>query len=716
MKGPALTDERASRADVAVGARAGDLSREQLVRFYRTMLLSRRLDDRELQLKNQSLSYFQISGAGHEAVQVAAGLALRRGHDWVFPYYRDRALCLTLGLTAGDMLLNAVGARDDPNSGGRQMPTHWSSPALRIVSPSSACTTQCLHAVGAAEAGELLPRLVGIGSDSPSLDGEVTLVTLGDGQTSGGEFWESLNTACTGRLPVVYLVEDNGYAISVPVEVQTPGGDVSELLESFPGLHVIRVDGTDGVASFRAMSEAVAWARGRSGPALVHARVTRPYSHSMSDDERHYKSAAEREAEAARDPLRRFADFLVAAGHATEADLDAVAADVDREIQAASDRAVAAPKPDPSTAALYVYSPTVDPASATFETSPAPDASGSPETMVSAINRTLRDEMARDARIVVFGEDVADASRAEILSEVTGKGGVFKATLGLQREFGRERVFNSPLAEANIVGRAIGMAVRGLKPVVEIQFFDYIWPAMMQIRDELTMLRYRSNNDWSCPVVIRVPIGGYLKGGALYHSQSGESIFAHCPGLRIVFPSTAEDAAGLLRTAIRTDDPVLFLEHKHLYRQTYNKGVYPGPDYTLPFARAAVRREGDQVTVVTWGALVQRALLAAERASRDGIDVRVLDLRTIAPCDWGSIAEAVQATNRVVIAHEDQLTCGFGAELAARIADELFEHLDAPVRRVGALDCPVAYSPVLEEAILPQSDDVLDAIRTTARY
>jgi 2-oxoisovalerate dehydrogenase E1 component len=716
MKGPALTDERASRADVAVGARAGDLSREQLVRFYRTMLLSRRLDDRELQLKNQSLSYFQISGAGHEAVQVAAGLALRRGHDWVFPYYRDRALCLTLGLTAGDMLLNAVGARDDPNSGGRQMPTHWSSPTLRIVSPSSACTTQCLHAVGAAEAGELLPRLVGIGSDSPSLDGEVTLVTLGDGQTSGGEFWESLNTACTGRLPVVYLVEDNGYAISVPVEVQTPGGDISELLESFPGLHVIRVDGTDGVASFRAMSEAVAWARGRSGPALVHARVTRPYSHSMSDDERHYKSAAEREAEAARDPLRRFADFLVTAGHATEADLDAVAADVDREIQAAADRAVAAPKPDPSTAALYVYSPTVDPASATFETVPAPDASGSPETMVSAINRTLRDEMARDARIVVFGEDVADASRAEILSEVTGKGGVFKATLGLQREFGRERVFNSPLAEANIVGRAIGMAVRGLKPVVEIQFFDYIWPAMMQIRDELTMLRYRSNNDWSCPVVIRVPIGGYLKGGALYHSQSGESIFAHCPGLRIAFPSTAEDAAGLLRTAIRTDDPVLFLEHKHLYRQTYNKGIYPGPDYTLPFARAAIRREGSDVTVVTWGALVQRTVQAAERASQEGIDVRVIDLRTIAPYDWESIAAAVQATSRIVIAHEDQLTCGFGAELAARIADELFEHLDAPVKRLGALDCPVAYSPVLEEAILPQADDVLDTIRATARY
>ncbi len=716
MKGPALTNEPASRAALAVGGRLDGLSREQFILFYRTMLLSRRLDDRELQLKNQSLSYFQISGAGHEAVQVAAGLALRPGRDWVFPYYRDRALCLTLGLTACGMLLNAVGAKDDPNSGGRQMPTHWSSPTLRIVSPSSACTTQCLHAVGAAEAGELLPRLLGIASDSSSRDDDVVLVSLGDGQTSGGEFWESLNTACTGRLPVVYLVEDNGYAISVPVEVQTPGGDISNLVEAFPGLHVIRVDGTDGVASFRAMSEAVAWARGRSGPALVHAHVTRPYSHSMSDDERHYRSAAEREAEAARDPLRRFANFLVAAGHAAEVDLDAVAADVEREVQEASDRAVAAPKPDASTAALYVYSPTVDPASAAFDAAPAPAASETPDTMVSAINRTLADEMARDTRIVVFGEDVADASRPEILSEVTGKGGVFKATLGLQRTYGPERVFNSPLAEANIVGRAIGMAVRGLKPVVEIQFFDYIWPAMMQIRDELSMLRYRSNNDWSCPIVIRVPIGGYLKGGALYHSQSGESIFAHCPGLRIAFPSTAEDAAGLLRTSIRADDPVLFLEHKHLYRQTYNKGIYPGADYTLPFARAAVRRNGADVTVLTWGALVQRSLLAAERASQEGIDVQVIDLRTIAPYDWDGIAEAVQATSRVVIAHEDQLTCGFGAELAARIADELFEHLDAPVKRVGALDCPVAYSPVLEEAILPQADDVLDTIRASARY
>ncbi len=725
MKPPAVSNGASVGAPGAVPRQTGGLSREQIHRFYRTMLLARRLDDRELQLKNQSLSYFQISGAGHEAVQVAAGLALRPGHDWIFPYYRDRALCLTLGLTAEEMLLSAVGAKDDPFSGGRQMPTHWSSPRLQIVSPSSCCTTQCLHAVGAAEAGDLRRRLPGLESVVDGVGDEVILVSMGDGQTSGGEFWESLNTASNLRLPIIYLVEDNGYAISVPVEVQTPGGDISELVEPFPGLHVVRVDGTDGIASYRALTEAVAWARARSGPALVHAHVIRPYSHSMSDDERHYKVEAEREAEAARDPLRRFVDFLRNGGHATEAELAAIADDVAREVQQATDRAIAAPKPDVLEATRYVYSPDVDPASATFESTPARggDATGAaddegprPDTMVAAINRTLFDEMGHDPRIVIFGEDVADASRSEILSEVAGKGGGFKATLGLQRAYGSDRVFNSPLAEANIVGRAIGMAIRGLKPVVEIQFFDYIWPAMMQIRDELSMLRYRSNNTWSCPVVIRVPIGGYLKGGAGYHSQSGESIFAHCPGLRIAFPSNAEDAAGLLRTATRCDDPVLFLEHKHLYRQTYNKAVYPGADYTLPFARAAVRRKGSDVTVITWGALVQRTLLAAQRASREGIDVRVIDLRTIAPYDWDGIAEAVRATSRVVIAHEDQLTCGFGAELAARIVGELFDQLDAPVRRVAALDCPVAYAPVLEEAILPQASDILDAVREVARY
>jgi 2-oxoisovalerate dehydrogenase E1 component len=677
------------------------------------MLLSRRLDDKEIQLKNQSLSYFQISGAGHEAVQVASGLALRPGYDWFFPYYRDRALSLTLGITPYDMLLGAVGARDDPSSGGRQMPSHWSSPRLHIVSSSSACTTQCLHAVGCAEAADFYQRFPEIGA-SYERD-EVVFVALGDGSTSEGEFWESLNTTCTRRLPLLYLIEDNGYAISVPVEAQTPGGDIARLVESFPGLKVLRVDGTDVLASYRVIKEAAAYVKARKGPALVRARVIRPYSHSMSDDERLYRSEAERQAEAERDPLRRFPEFLKSESLTTDADLLDIAADVDREVRDAADRALEAPKPERSTALLYVYSPTIDPASASFAV-PA-TAERPPDTMVAAINHTLKDEMARNPRIVLFGQDVADCSQSEALSSVPGKGGVFKATLGLQRAYGRERVFNSPLAEANIVGRAIGMALRGLKPVVEIQFFDYIWPAMMQIRDELTMLRYRSNNNFSCPVVIRVPIGGYLRGGSLYHSQSGESIFAHCPGLRIAFPSNAADAAGLLRTSMRCDDPVLFLEHKHLYRQTYSKAPYPGPDYTIPFARASVGRDGADVAVITWGALVQRSLVAADQAMReDGTSVMVIDLRTLAPYDWTAVAEAVRKTNRIVIAHEDQLTCGFGAEIAARIADELFDHLDAPVRRVAALDCPVAYYPDLEDEILPQTSDVRQAIRDVARY
>jgi 2-oxoisovalerate dehydrogenase E1 component len=679
------------------------------------MLLSRRLDDKEIQLKNQSQIYFQISGAGHEAILVAAGMSLKPGYDWFYPYYRDRALCLVLGMTPLDMLLEAVGSKNAPCSAGRQMPSHWGSPALNIVSQSSPTGTQCLQAIGCAEAALLYSRMEGIPDRHERFHpDEVTYLSVGDGATSEGEFWESLNTACNRRLPILYLVEDNGYAISVPVEVQTPGGDISRLVESFPGLRIFRVDGTDFLKSYAAMRDAVSHVRERRGPAFVHARVIRPYSHSQSDDEKLYKTPAERQSEAERDPLTLFAAFLTRQGLATEEQLAAVSDGINEELRTAAEQALRAPKPDPATAARFVYSPDVNPASDAFSSEPATE--GKPETMVAAINRTLKDEMARNPRIVIFGQDVADCSRPEALPLVAGKGGVFKVTHGLQRAFGDDRVFNSILAEANIVGRATGQATRRLKPVVEIQFFDYIWPAFMQIRDEMTMLRYRSANAFSCPLVIRVPIGGYLRGGAPYHSQSGESIFAHCPGIRIAYPSNAVDAAGLLRTAIRCDDPVLFLEHKHLYRQTYNKGVYPGPDYTLPFARASVRRDGTDLVVVTWGALVQRSLLAAQQAEREGISAAVIDLRTIAPYDWNGIANYIRRVNRVIVAHEDQITCGFGAEIGARIADELFDHLDAPVRRVGALDTPVAYHPDLEQAILPQPEDVLEAIRNTAAY
>ena len=716
MKGSTLTGGAEHRATGKSRGREHEgLSRADLVAAYRTMLLSRKIDDKEIQLKNQSQAFFQISGAGHEAILVAAGAHLRAGHDWFFPYYRDRALCLMLGMTPLEMLLASVGSKDDPANAGRQMPSHWGHRALNIPSGSSATGTQCLHAVGCAEAGTLYQRLQDIPDRESRFHGdEVTYVSIGDGATSEGEFWESLNTSCTQRLPILYLVEDNGYAISVPVEVQTPGGDISQIVEHFPGFQVYRCDGTDYLASYRTMGDAVAHVRARKGPALVHAAVIRPYSHSLSDDERLYKTPGERESEARRDPLLRMRQFLTAERILTEEELADMQADVEREVNAAADDALKAPKPDPSTAGMFVFSPDVDPTSAAFSTEAHPK--GSAETMVAAINQTLKDELAHNPRVVVFGQDVADVSRDEALSLVTGKGGVFKVTHGLQRAFGSDRVFNSPLAEANIIGRAVGMALRGLKPVVEIQFFDYIWPGFMQIRDELTMMRYRSGNHWSSPVVIRVPIGGYLRGGAPYHSQSGVSIFAHTPGLRIAFPSNAHDAAGLLRTSIRCDDPVLFLEHKHLYRQTYNKSPYPGDGFMIPFGKASVVRDGTDVVVFTWGALVQRSLLAAQQAEKQGVSVAVVDLRTIIPYDWDTISAYTRRTSRVVIAHEDQLTCGFGAEIAARISDELFEYLDAPVKRVAAMDCPVAYAPVLEEVILPGSADVLEAVTRLAKY
>ena len=718
MKASVVNGDRATEPAAASQSSREEfdgLGRDALLDVYRVMVRSRKLDDKEIQLKNQSHIFFQISGAGHEAIQVAAGLTLKPGYDWFHPYYRDRALCLQLGVSPLDMLLASVAAEADPSNGGRQMPSHWGHTDLHIVSGSSATTTQVQHAVGAAEAGVIYGRVTDIPDRASRFHrDEIVFASLGEGSTSEGEFWEALNATCVKQLPTLFLIEDNGYAISVPVEVETAGGDISRLVRSFPGLFVNSIDGTDFFASLRAMREATAYVRARKGPALVHAHVIRPYSHSLSDDEKLYKTPAEREAESRRDPIVRFSEFLRVNGLATSDDLAAITAEIEREIALAAIEALRAPRPPKNTAAHWVYSPDVDPTSRAFSTPPAPE--GQPDTMVGTINRTLKDEMAHDPRIVLFGEDVADASRKDALSIVTGKGGVFKATHGLQRLYGDDRVFNTPIAEASIIGRAVGMATRGLKPVVEIQFFDYIWPAMMQLRNEMSMLRYRTGNHFSCPMVVRVAIGGYLRGGGPYHSQSGESIFAHCPGIRIAYPSNATDAAGLLRTAIRCDDPVMFLEHKHLYRQTYNKGQYPGKDFMLPFAKANLVHEGNDVVVVTWGALVYRSLVAAQQAGKQGVHVSVLDLRTISPYDWDAVASHVKRINRLVIAHEDQLTCGFGAEIAARVAGELFTYLDAPVARVAALDTPVAYCPDLEEAILPQTSDVLHAILETARY
>jgi len=547
-------------------------------------------------------------------------------------------------------------------------------------------------------------------------DDEIVLCAGGEGQTSEGEFWEALNTACNLKLPVLFLIEDNGYAISVPVEVNTAGGSISRLLSGFPNLRIEEVDGCDVAASYEAAGRLVAHCRSREGPALLHAHVIRPYSHSMSDDERLYRPEDERTLDAERDPIPAYRRWLIQQEIASDSELDAIEAQVDEAIREASDRALEQPQPKATTAMTHLFSEEVDPTGPDFDTEDSPSFRGGDTTMVDLINSALRDEMERDPRIVVFGEDVADATREDSLENVKGKGGVFKCTWGLQRRFGSNRVFNSPLAEANIVGRAVGMATRGLKPVVEVQFFDYIWPAMMQIRDELATMRYRSAGAWASPVVIRVAYGGYLKGGAIYHSQTGETLFTHTPGLRVVLPATAVDANGLLRTAIRCEDPVLFLEHKHLYRQVYNKGRDPGPDFMIPFGKAKVVREGSDISVIACGALVKRSLDAAKIAAEHGIDVEVIDLRTLNPLDMELIAASVRKTNRVIVAHEDSLSWGIGSEIVARIADQLFEWLDAPVRRVASLDTWVAYAPSLEDEILPQVDNVWAAIRELSAY
>jgi len=711
------------------------LSREQLIEAYRIMYTSRRVDDREILLKRQQKIFFQISGAGHEAVGVAAGFALKPGYDWFYPYYRDRALCLTLGATPHEMLLMAVGAAADRQSGGRQMPSHWSFPKFNVVTQSSPTGSQILQAVGCAEGGRYLAAHPQAAKKSEGdyrqfkevkfQRDEVTYVSLGDGATSEGEFWEAMNTASNRKLPVLFVIEDNGYAISVPVEVQTAGGNISRLVAGFPNFHFEEIDGTDPVACYAAFVRTAAHCRAGEGPGFIHAHVIRPYSHSLSDDERLYRPDAERNRDAARDPITRMQMFLIRESILDENGINKLEKQVEDDLQVAVDQALDAPPPTPDTIALYVYSPNLDPTDSALQrepASPVPAADGkklAPKTMADLINATLRDEMRRDERIVIFGEDVADCSRQQYLQEklIKGKGGVFKLTYGLQNDFGCDRVFNSPLAEANIVGRAVGMATRGMKPVVEIQFFDYIWPAMMQLRDELPLIRWRSNNGFSSPCVIRVAIGGYLTGGAIYHSQCGESIFTHTPGIRVVFPSNALDAAGLLRTAIRCDDPVLFLEHKRLYRETFGRAAYPGPDYMIPFGKAKVVQAGTDLSVITYGAVVPRALQAAQKLEREqGVKVELIDLRCLNPFDWETIAASVSKTNRAIVAYEDTLSWGYGAEIAARIADQLFDHLDAPVRRVAAKDTFVAYQPILEDAILPQAEDLLRAMKELVEY
>jgi 2-oxoisovalerate dehydrogenase E1 component len=683
------------------------VARSELIEDFRLALVSRFLDDREISLQKQSRVFFQISGAGHEALLLALSHSLRAGYDWFFPYYRDRSLILGLGVTPTEILLEAVGSADDPASGGRQMPCHWGHRAKHIVTQSSPTGSQCIPAVGCAEAtryiqGRTLPGTEAHGD-------ELTYVSLGEGATSEGEFWESLNTACRLHLPILYVIADNGYAISVRAEDQSPA-PISEMVRGFRGLAITKLDGRDYFASRHFGARAIARVRAAEGPGLIHARVTRPYSHSAADTQSKYRPQEELADEAEHDPILLLEHELISGGVLTVEDAERLRAEAKDIVAVAAKEALAAARPDPKTVLDNVYVvPDIPPP-------PPPPADGDVVAFGEAIRRTLHEAMEADERIRVFGEDVADAPEA-VLDQVEGKGGVFGTTHGIQRRFGIARCYNTPLAEANIVGRAVGQAVRGLRPCPEIQFFDYIWPAMTQIKSEASTIRWRSNGTWTCPLVLRVPIGGYLTGGAIWHSQCGESIFTHIPGLIVMFPSRARDAAGLLRAAFRCEDPVLFLEHKHLLRQPYTKDPFPPPDYVIPLGSGAYVQRGDALTIVTYGATVERSRRAAAMlAETDGATVEIIDLRCLIPWDNNLVAESVRHTGRALVVHEDIRTSGFGAEVAAWIAEECFGDLDAPVGRVGAKDCLVAYEPSLEDAILPQPDDIAAAARALLAY
>ncbi len=678
----------------------------ELVEDLRRAHVSRCLDDREIALQKQSRVFFQISGAGHEGLLLALARSLRPGYDWFFPYYRDRALVLALGVTPTEILYEAVGSALDPSSGGRQMPCHWGHKDLNVVSQTSATGTQCLPAVGSAEAARYIGR-----RDLPGCvahGDELTYVSLGEGATSEGEFWESLNTACTEHLPVLYVVADNGFAISVPASEQAPA-PVAELVQGFRGLAVHRFDGRDYFEARRRGAEAIARVRASEGPALIHATVTRPYSHSAADTQSKYRSREELADEAEHDPILVLETALVEGGVLSPAEAQALRDEAFQIVADAAKEAMRAPRPDPADIAKHVKN-----LPALRERAYDAAEAGEPVAFGEAIKRTLHEVMAKDERIRVFGEDVGDA-RETVLKDVEGKGGVFGTTHGLQREFGRARCFNTPLAEANIVGRAVGQAIRGLRPAPEVQFFDYIWPAMQQIKTEAATARWRSNGAFSVPMVLRVPIGGYLVGGAIWHSQCGESIFAHVPGLTIGFPSRARDAAGMLRAAFSADDPIMFLEHKHLLRQPYTVDPFPPEDYVVPFGKGYVDHAGGALTVVSYGATVERTRKAVASLGYED-EVELIDLRWIIPWDHDLVAASVAKTGRCLVVHEDVITCGFGAEVAAWVAEHCFESLDAPVRRVAAIDTHVAYEPTLEAAVLPQVDDIAAAIKDLLAY
>lgn len=666
-----------------------DFDADDLRARLRTMMLSRRLDEKMMTLLKQGKGHFHIGCAGHEAAQSAIGMHSRpgqgAGHDWFCFYYRDLCMALTLGMSPEDALLAHLAKADDPNSGGRQMPEHFGLKDLNVMTTSSSVGAQFLPALGFA-----------MGIQQRGEDNYV-YASCGDGATSQGDFHEALNWATRRQAPVLFFVQDNKYAISVPVEDQTAGGTAYKLARGYDGLTRMRVDGTDFFAAASAAEAAMNHIRSGKGPVCLVADVVRLYPHSSSDDHSKYRTPDELEADRDIDPIDRLQHTLTDAGLLTDGEADEMRDDVRKQVDEAADWAKQQADPSPDTATKYVYFEDDDDIEYSSEADLDPDAD--PMVLVDAVNRTLKEEMARDESILVYGEDVAGE-----------KGGVFTATKDLTAMFGEDRCFNSPLAEASIIGTAVGLAASGFKPVVEIQFADYIWPAMQQIRNQVAPFRYRSNDDWACPMVIRVPCGGYIHGG-LCHSQNVESIFGHMPGLKVVMPATAADAKGLLTTAIRSQDPVLFLEHKALYRDAAARTPTPPENYALPFGKARTVREGEDMTIITYGKMVPFSEKAAKELEKDGFDVEIIDLRSITPLDSDAVIESVKKTNRALVVYEDHEFIGFGAEISAQIADIAFTYLDAPVRRVAGDFSPIPFAHSLEREVLPSDSSILEAAR-----
>ena len=660
--------------------------KKQLLDIYRNMILARKLDDREMTLLKQGKAFFHIGCSGHEAAQLAAANNMKPSVDWAYPYYRDAALCLGLGMSGKDQLLAFLAKDADPSSGGRQMPQHYGNKDLRIVTQSSPTGTQFLQAVGCSM------------SRKWEKSKEIVYVSSGEGSTSEGEFHEALNWSSREKLPVIFHIQDNGYAISVPVSDQIAGSSVYDMVSGYENLAKYDVDGTNFFETNLAFQQAADRARKGKGPSVIVSRVVRLLSHSSSDDQRKYRSEKDLELDIARDPIIKFEKDCLDSKVITKKDIKDIQSEVEKYIEEAVSWVENQDDPDPKTALDHIFSDISEPEE------PEINSINDKIVMVDAINHALDEEMKINNKMIVYGEDIADP-----------KGGVFTATKGLTDKYGKERVFNSPLAEASIVGTAIGLAVTGWKPCVEIQFGDYIWPAMMQIRDEAACIRYRSNGSWTSPLVIRVAVGGYIHGG-LYHSQSIDSYFFNIPGIRVAFPSNASDAKGLLKSSLRMDDPVIFLEHKGLYRQGYAATPEPDKDYVLPFGKANLIEEGDILTIVTWGAMVQKSIDAIKLCNLEKGDVDLIDLRTLNPIDWAAIHNSVEKTGKLLIVHEDLLTGGVGAEIAAKISDELFEELDGPIKRVAAKDCHVPYHDLLEKQVLPQTEQIVEAVNDLMEY